>query len=239
RRWIGGTRRAGSSLLIMTTKYVTVKQVQQLDRLAIEKYGVPSLILMENAGRSVAKEILRDLKNPEKSIVSIVCGLGNNAGDGFVVARYLSYARMKVNVFLMADPAKLKTDTAVNYQILKKLKISVRRLKRMNSQFKDAINRSQVIVDAVFGVGLNRKIEEPFKSIILAMNESGKRIVSVDVPSGLDGTTGKVYGVCVKASKTITFSCRKKGFVRNQGPKYTGRVIVADIGIPPKLIESV
>ena len=97
------------------------------------------------------------------------------------------------------------------------------------------IKKADVVVDAIFGVGLNRKIDEPIRSLIEAVNTHAKRIVAVDIPSGLDGTTGKIYGVCVKADTTVTFSFPKKGLGINEGPRNTGKVVVVDIGIPKKL----
>ena len=98
------------------------------------------------------------------------------------------------------------------------------------------IRKADVIVDAIFGVGLNREVLNPFRNVIAIINKEGKKVISVDTPSGLDGTSGKIYGVCVKADVTITFTFFKKGFFKGQGPKHTGQVIVVDIGIPRKLL---
>lgn len=220
----------------MRKKIVTVKQIQDLDKIAIKKYGVPSLALMENAGRSVAQEVLKRTKRVSNPRVCIICGLGNNAGDGFVVARHLINAGIKVSILLIGKGARLKNDAAVNYQILKKLKYPIREVGTGRDRSVRNVPKADVIVDAIFGVGLNREVCDPFRSVVEAINEKGAKIISVDIPSGLDGTTGKIYGVCVKADVTVTFSFAKKGFFKNQGPKHVGKVVVADIGIPRKLL---
>ena len=216
-------------------KLLTVSQIQRLDKTAIEQYGIPSLCLMENAGWGVAREVLRDFKSSKSARVSIVCGLGNNAGDGFVAARHLMNAKVKPDIFLIGDTKVLKEDAKINYQILRRCGYPMRVIQGIDKFFQKIIARSDTIVDAIFGVGLNREILDPFKSIIDFLNFSQKRIISIDIPSGLDGTTGEIYGVCVKAQKTVTFSYAKKGFFKKEGPKYVGEIVVVDIGIPQNL----
>ncbi len=212
-------------------KAVTVKEIQKLDKNAIQKVGISSLVLMENAGRSIAQEILKRLKGQQKKVVCVVCGLGNNAGDGFVAARHLLSAGIKTKIFLIGRESDLKNDAAVNCQILKKAGVPIFSVMQWDGILKRNLSQADVVVDAIFGVGLNRDIEEPFKSIIVKINQAAKNIVSADVPSGLDGTTGEIYGVCVKADVTVTFSFAKKGFFKNEGPKHVGKIVVADIGI--------
>jgi len=213
-------------------KTVSVKQIQELDRMAIEEYGIPSIVLMENAGRSVAEEVILQVSGMSKPAAAIVCGLGNNAGDGFVVARHLINAGMTTKIFLVGQGSQLKHDAAVNYQILKKLDYFIQKI----SDFEKLnLENVDVIVDAVFGVGLNRNVEGLFKDVIEKINAVHKKVVAVDVPSGLNADTGDIYGVCVKADLTVTFSFAKNGFVKNQGSKYVGTVKIVDIGIPEKL----
>ncbi len=219
-------------------KTVSVKQIQSWERKAIEKYGVPSLLLMENAGRSVAREVISCLKGKKRPRICIFCGGGNNAGDGFVVGRHLSNAETKVEIFLIGDPKRLKTDALSNYQILGRLKFPIHLVKTITPKIKAQLRSSQVIVDALFGVGLNREIKGVYKEVIDLINAAKKKVVAVDVPSGLDGTTGDIYGVCVKADVTVTFSFAKKGFFLKKGPRQVGRIIVADIGIPSGLIHG-
>lgn len=189
------------------------------------------MVLMENAGRAVAREIRKDLKGQRDPKVSIFCGTGNNGGDGFVVARHLLDAGLEVETFLVGQAGQLKADAATNYQILKSYRIPIKEIVRLSPAIRKSVSQADIVVDALFGVGLNRAITDPCWSVIEALNAGAKRIMAVDVPSGLDATTGKIHGVCVKAYKTVTFTAPKTGFLKNQGPSYIGKVVVADIGI--------
>lgn len=223
----------------MLYKTLSVKKIQKLDEDTIKKYGVPSLILMENAGRTISNEIRRLLKSRIQKSACVVCGIGNNAGDGFVAARHLLDAGFDVSIYVAGSAKKLKVDAKKNYQILKNLKYSIKEVKNFSAADINTIKGADVVVDAIFGVGLNRKIIEPFKSIIETLNHEANRIISVDIPSGLDGTTGKTFGACIRANRTVSFTVAKKGFFVNDGPAHTGKVIVRDIGIPKKLIDRI
>lgn len=219
---------------------VTAKQIQALDRIAIEKIGIPSVVLMENAGRAVAQEVLGLLRGKRRRGVCVFCGPGNNGGDGFVAARHLLLEGRTVKVFLIGDPKKLKGDAALNFGIFRRLGGPIRTVKRLTAAgAARAMIGCDVIVDALFGVGLNRDLREPFRGIIEQINASEKPVIAVDVPSGLNATTGETFGVCIKAARTVTFTCSKRGFLRNEGLKHTGKVIVADIGIPKQLIRKI
>ncbi len=213
-------------------KSLTVQEVQALDRWAIEKIGIPSVVLMENAGQGLAREIFNKLKDRRKSSVVIVCGSGNNGGDGFVAARYLFNLGFKPRVFLIGRPSQLKADALINYRVAENLGIGVTLIDGVNSAFKKFLQSADIVVDAIFGVGLNRPIGEPYYGIIQAINTLASYVIAVDIPSGLDGTTGDIYGISIKAKMTVTFSYPKKGFLRKYGPLYTGRTQVVDIGIP-------
>lgn len=195
---------------------LTVKQARAFDKFAQEKLGIPSIVLMENAGRSAAEVVLKMLGKKKKVVV--VCGVGNNGGDGFVAARHLANAGVNVQVFVVGKISKLKPDPKTNYNILKKIGI----------KFTKQID-SDLIIDALFGIGLRSEVRDPYASVINLMNKSGKPILAVDVPSGLDADTGKVLGIAVKAKKTVTFVASKKGFVKAR--KYCGKIVVRDIGI--------
>jgi len=218
---------------------VSAKQIQNLDKKAIGTYGVPSAALMENAGRGVAAEVARTARRRKFRRVCVLCGPGNNAGDGFVIARHLLNADIKTDILLFADPRKLKSDALANYIVLKKCGYPIRRVQKLNAGTLSAFARADVIVDALFGVGLNREVGGIFADVIREVNRRKKYVVAVDVPSGLDATTGKIYGVCLKAARTVTFTFAKTGFYKKDGPKYTGRISVIDIGIPEKLIHQV
>ncbi len=218
---------------------VSVKEIQALDSLAIKTIKIPSLVLMENAGQAVCAEVLRLIRNKKNPFVCVLCGLGNNAGDGFVVARHLLHAGVKPRVYLIGKAKDLKSDAAANYQTLKKLKHPIQEVQGINRRLINDFKKADIVVDAIFGVGLNRAIEGPFKEIIEVLNSQHKYVISVDTPSGLDATTGRIYGICVKASLTVTFSFLKKGFFKKEGPCYTGQIKAVDIGIPKGLLKGI
>lgn len=223
----------------MVKASLTAGQMQALDKMAITKIGIPSLVLMENAGRQTAEAVRAYTKRKTRPAVGIVCGLGNNAGDGFVTARHLLDSGVRLTVFLIGTAEQLKADAKANYKILKKLGVSVRLIKGPQDITLRDFADLDVIVDAIFGVGLNRTVAEPFNAIIKRINFAKKYVISVDVPSGIDATTGEALGVCVKASRTVTFTAAKKGLLKKDGAKAAGYIEVADIGIPRFLINKV
>ena len=218
-------------------KIVSVKQMRELDRRAIRDFEIPSLILMENAGRSVADSALRMLRNrkKEKRIV-IVCGKGNNGGDGLAAARHLINWGISVAVFITAGSEEaLKGDAEINLKILKNAKANIQfltdeasGLAAVATAFRDA----DLIIDALFGTGLSKNLEMPYISIVKAINESGKLVLSVDIPSGLNGDTGKVMGIAVKADRTVTLARFKSGLLRGKGPRHAGIVELGYISLP-------
>lgn len=211
---------------------VTSQQMKQIDRYAIEQIGIPSVALMENAGRAVAAEVLKDIHGNEKASALIVCGSGNNAGDGFVAARHLFNAGVNPKVVLLLDKDVLSGDALINFNVLVKMGVLIDQISSGNYSFAGDLANSRIIVDAVFGIGLNREITDPLKGIIEHINRINKKVYSVDVPSGLDATSGEIRGICVKATGTVTFHRAKKGFYLNNGPEYCGDIVVSDIGIP-------
>ena len=219
---------------------LTREEMRELDRKAIEEYKIPGIILMENAGRNAAEEILQMIDDPHQAKVAILCGKGNNGGDGFVVARHIHNHGISVDVFLVAKISDILKDgdAGTNLQILLNMKIPVKEIldiSGVNSILKE-LNNYNILVDALFGTGLSGDVREPFKTLIDGVNNLNKPIVSVDIPSGLDSNTGKILGAAIKATKTVTFAASKKGFYLNDGPSYTGKVIVSDISIPRELI---
>lgn len=222
------------------TRSVTVKQIQNLDNLAINKYKINSLFLMENAGKAVADEVVRILNNKKAKKVAIICGKGNNGGDGFVAARYLINQGISVKNFLIGKVKEITSDSYANLDILLKLGQKIWEISDMKSfnRCKANIKDCQIIIDAIFGVGLKGELREPAKAVIVFLNHSKKKVISVDVPSGLDATTGFPLGTCVRADRTVSFTLSKKGFSINQGPEVVGKLKVVDIGIPKNLIRA-
>lgn len=205
---------------------LTPTEMARADALAAEA-GVPSLTLMENAGRAVAEAIIKRF-SPRRTLV--LCGPGNNGGDGFVVARLLSEAGWKVDLALYGAADRLTGDAAANS-------------KRWQGKILPAepvlIATADLIVDALFGAGLDRDITGPLADIVTAMDRSPARIVAIDTPSGLDGATGEVHGIAASADLTVTFFRKKPGHLLEPGRGFCGELVLADIGIPGLVLEKI
>ena len=204
---------------------ISIAQAKAFDRQAQEKYGVSSIVLMENAGRSVAEEAFTMLRGRKR--VAVVCGAGNNGGDGFVAARHLFNQRIKVSVYLLGSKAKLKSDPRTNLNILEK--IGLKTISAKSVRDLSGLKSADLIIDAIFGIGLNSQVREPYLSVIQFLNQTKIPILAVDVSSGLDADTGKPWGAAVKANKTVTFVSSKIGFFKADGPRYCGKIVVRDI----------
>ena len=214
-------------------------QMQQMDRNAIEFYGIPSIVLMENAGKVVVDEIIKRRDQFQKAV--IVCGPGNNGGDGFVIARHLYNLNVPVKVFLVGEVSELNHDAMLNYSILKKLDFQIDEIKDDAGllTFERWLRPGNLIVDAIFGTGMSRKVEGIYQRTIEAINEMAHRVLSVDLPSGIDGNTGHVLGVAVKADLTVALVIPKVGNFLFPGADYNGQVIIKGIGVPDVIIERV
>ena len=205
---------------------LTVAEMGQADRLAIDG-GVPGTTLMENAGAGVARLILQDFT----ALPTVVlCGPGNNGGDGFVVARRLAEAGWPVTVGLLGDRSALKGDAAV---------MAGRWNGAIRPPDPSILSGAGLIVDGIFGAGLSRPVEGPVAAIIEAANTSGAPIIAIDVPTGVDGDTGGVSGTAARALQTVTFFRKKPGHLLLPGRTLCGRVTVVDIGIPERVLERV
>jgi NAD(P)H-hydrate epimerase len=206
-------------------------EVREFDRCAIEDYGVPGIVLMENAGRSAA-EALRGLG--ATGPVCICCGKGNNGGDGFVIARHLNVHRVPVRVLLFAKPEELSGDAAINYQIISRSKLPIKIYSETKIDLESLsheLEGADWIVDALFGTGLSGPVRPPLDKVITAINASGRKVLAVDIPSGLDCDCGEPLGPTVKADHTVTFVAMKKGFVNPAATAWTGKVHVVYIGV--------
>jgi NAD(P)H-hydrate epimerase len=239
----------------MTPFALSRDDVRELDRRAIEEYSVPGHVLMENAGRGCAELLLR--LNPEKRPTAILCGPGNNGGDGFVIARHLLSQRCPVNVWLFselgmvgsgdsiaADP-KLSPDATRAFVLLRRVhpvRLASPRYwstdQRLRKQFTGELASTGWIVDALFGTGLVRPLGSPHDEVVTQVNASGKALFAVDIPSGLDCDTGEPRGPTIRATHTATFVALKRGFLNPASREWTGEVHVIDIGAPPELVEE-
>lgn len=206
-------------------------QARAVDRVATEDYGVPGILLMENAGRGAAELLLEE--SPLERVV-ILCGHGNNGGDGFVIARHLENRGVLVEVLLFADPHSLQGDAAINYRIIKSAGTPIRVLNLPNDidQLIDSLQSTNWIVDALLGTGAQGTAREPYLSVIEVVNGIGHPVLSVDLPSGFDCDLGPVEDATIQATMTATFIARKRGMQVADAESYTGKLSVIDIGMP-------
>ena len=206
---------------------LTNAEMAEADRLTIAA-GTPGIDLMEKAGRAVADAVA--VRQPLGSAVVVVAGPGNNGGDGFVAARVLAERGVRVDMLLLGDPKMLKGDAAE----------AARRWGRpVRPATPEALTGATIIVDALFGAGLDRPVEGPARAMIEAMNASGHPIIAVDLASGINGTTGAVMGVAVQAAESVTFFRQKPGHLLLPGRLHCGTVRIADIGIRPDVLAQV
>jgi NAD(P)H-hydrate epimerase len=234
-------------------------QVRRVDQIAIKEFGIPGAVLMENAGRSVAEETLRLCLEPGARIslydpdeldpkieslhVAVLCGGGNNGGDGFVIARHLYNAGANVAIFTAVPTENLSGDAKLHAEIARKLEIQhidisdESLLKNSDSE----LQNSTVIIDALLGTGFSGDVRPNIAAIIRRCNALGmqddRKVVAVDVPSGFDCDSGTPGNATIRADLTVTFVAMKKGFVKMEAKTYTGRVVVAGIGVPTELID--
>jgi NAD(P)H-hydrate epimerase len=221
-------------------KIVTAAQMQMLDRRAITEARIPSLILMERAGTGVVQQLERHFAPLEDKRITIVCGKGNNGGDGFVVARLLARKRIAIQVLCLAKAADMSRDARVMHgRLLRIAKKNVIRSAQDSESLRDLFAASDIIVDAILGTGLSTAVSGPYEQVIQTINASGRAVLAVDIPSGLNADTGLVLGAAVRADVTVTFGLPKIGLYVGQGVDHAGSIHVVDIGIPASLIELV
>jgi NAD(P)H-hydrate epimerase len=219
---------------------VTADEMRELDRLTIQRFGVPSLTLMERAGERVAQATLERFGRAAKKGVLVVAGKGNNGGDGFVVARLLKKKRIPSEVALLAGKQELSPDAKHNLEAYLKLKGKVFEIASGElTRLSQSARKSGLIVDAIFGTGLKNEVRGTFAEAITLMNASGQPIVAVDIPSGLDTDKGTPLGAAIQARMTVALAYAKLGEVIYPGVNYVGDLVVADIGIDPRAVESV
>jgi NAD(P)H-hydrate epimerase len=218
--------------------FLTRQQIREIDRRAIEEYGLPGMVLMENAGRGTA-ELLRSLGIAGRVVVC--CGKGNNGGDGFVIARHLDNWGVPVRILLFAQPEDLRGDAAVNFGVVRRAGLPV----DVHGGTPDlpAVQREMAgaewVVDALFGTGLTGPLGPRFIQVVAAINFGDARRLAVDIPSGLDCDTGHPLGAAVRAHHTATFVAEKAGFGNSEAGEWLGRVHVLDIGVPRRLMQKV
>ncbi len=221
-------------------KIVTAVQMKELDRRTIEEAKVPGATLMERAGGGVAAAMARAYGPLAGKTVTVLCGKGNNGGDGFVVARLLRNQRAKVRVLLLARPGDLTGDAKT---MCRKF-LSAAGAKSVSASpapaaLRAALAQSDLVVDALLGTGLSAPVTGAYRDAIEAVNDAGRPVISVDLPSGIHADTGAVLGAAVRADLTVTFGLPKLGLYTGPGLDHTGRMDVVDIGIPASFVDTI
>ncbi|WP_333870978.1 NAD(P)H-hydrate dehydratase [Desulforamulus putei] len=221
-------------------RIATAAEMKQIDRRAMEQYGIPGVVLMENAGLRVVEVIQDILKEIKGKVFTILVGKGNNGGDGLVVARHLHNRGGQVKVLMLADPEEFQGDARVNLNIWQKMEQPVYQVNQVNgiNIVKVALLNTDLIVDALYGTGFRGSVNEKTGRVIELINASPLPVVAVDIPSGLEADTGRANGPCIRADHTVTFGLPKIGLVVEPGAGYAGKLHVVDISLPRTLTES-
>ena len=221
-------------------RILNTAQMREADRFTIEEIGIPSLVLMENAGRQVVAAIEAGYEQQLNGRVAVLCGRGNNGGDGFVVARTLLQRGVEAAVFVLGPLADVRGDARTNLDILGRLGATVVEIADEQSwelHFSE-ISQCTLVVDAIFGTGLKAPVSGMIETVIADVNASDLPVISVDLPSGLSADTPHLIGDCVDASMTVTLAAPKLPLVLPPGESHAGDVVIADIGIPYEVIDG-
>jgi hydroxyethylthiazole kinase-like uncharacterized protein yjeF len=215
--------------------------MQEMDRLTIEEIGIPGVVLMENAARGAVRVFLTHFTPPLNSHVLILCGRGNNGGDGYVIARYLYEVGLKVTVLVLAEFNKISGDALVNLEILRRMDLEILEVPTEGQWKKQRrhLKNCEFIIDGLLGTGLNSLVRGFYARVIEEINSANKPVTAIDIPSGLNADTGQVMGVGVQAALTITFGFPKIGQLVFPGADMVGRLVRIDIGIPDAVAKRI
>ncbi len=214
---------------------LTCEQVRQVDRLAIDELGMCGLVLMENAGRGIVELLTREQATGR---ALICCGRGNNAGDGFVIARHLDLRGWQVEVLCWVDPERLEGDARANYSLLQSTSVVVQiGTGSETPEFAAQYESVDWVIDALLGTGTRGAPRPPFDQAIRAMNRLPARRLAVDLPSGLDADSGQPADPTLRADWTCTFVAAKPGLLTSQAGPFVGQLHLIDIGVPRKLLQ--
>ena len=222
-------------------RLVKASEMQEMDRLTIEEMGIPGVVLMENAARGASRVFLAHFAPPPDSRVLILCGRGNNGGDGYVMARVLHKNGLKVAVLVLAEFNKIAGDALVNLKILRRMGLDIlevtseQQWKKQRRLLKDC----DFIIDGLLGTGLNSPVRGFYARVIEEVNRVDKPVTAIDIPSGLNADTGQVMGVAVQAELTVTFGFPKIGHLVYPGAGLVGRLVGIDIGIPDAVAQRI
>ncbi|NLL67788.1 MAG: NAD(P)H-hydrate dehydratase [Clostridiaceae bacterium] len=221
-------------------KLLTPRQMKAIDEIAIHTLGIPGIVLMENAAIQIAFKASSMLEGKEDPHVTVVVGNGNNGGDALAVTRHLLTMGYSVSVFSMTDVDELLGDAFTNGRILKNMGASIPVISGEEDleRLQISCSNSDLVIDGLFGTGLNRFVQGIWADVIDIINTYAPKVLSIDIPSGLDGLSGKVMGTCVRADATVTFFLPKIGMVQQPGASFIGELSVVDIGIPYALSDK-
>ena len=221
-------------------KIALAKQMREIDQIAIHQYGIPEIVLMENAGVAVAKIVKNFLVDFSGKKVAIFAGKGNNGGDAFVVARHLHNCGIKVKVYIVGNAEKICGSSKINLDILQNMNIDILQVssERDWDKVKIGVAFSDLLIDGLLGTGFNGELSAEMVKIINIMNDSQKLVVAIDVPSGVSIDTGKVLSSAVRANVTVTFGLPKIGLLLYPGASYAGKIEIIDIGLPNELLKN-
>ncbi len=232
-------------------KLPSSSQMRSIDQCAMNDFGIPGVVLMENAGLGTVRMMEKQLDSCENSFVCIFVGPGNNGGDGLVIGRHFYQRGCTPLFFFLVNPGEIKGDAAVNLEIVRNLKLpfyliendfSVETITTVYNQLYQKGLSCYAVVDSIFGIGLDREVKERFRDTIELINSDefapGVPVVAADIPSGLDADSGKVHGTAVIADFTATYGCAKPGHFNHEAKQYCGEVEIIDIAIPAEIIDQ-
>jgi len=204
--------------------------LRAIDHDAVEQYNIPSIVLMENAARNATEFILNSIDHELRENIVVLCGGGNNGGDGYAVSRHLTNSNCNVHIVQLTEPCS--SDAVVNASICRAMGIPT------SPWNKDICCEALVLIDAMFGTGIDRPVQGVYEDAINTCNLCSSPCISLDIPSGLDCNSGKPLGSCIEATLTISFVGMKQGFMNESAKKFLGDVLIADIGCPITLLEK-
>ncbi|NLM89259.1 MAG: NAD(P)H-hydrate dehydratase [Syntrophomonadaceae bacterium] len=221
-------------------KVVQSEEMRAIDRQAIEEYGIPGVVLMENAGIRTVEVIEDILAGLSSQQVLILVGKGNNGGDGLVIARHLINGGIPANVFMLGQPEQLTPDALVNYRILEQMKAPLYPLQTEEDldRLTLALLKASLVVDAIYGIGFKGSLDDFETQVVKLVNWSQLPVVAVDIASGVEADSGRIHGAAIKAIHTVTFGLPKLGQLIEPGKSYTGTLTVADISLPRDLLTD-
>ncbi len=216
-------------------RFTTSLVMNKIDEYCVSKIGISELVLMENA----AIRVLNNLDAGKNNYFVLVCGPGNNGGDGFALARHLFILNKSIQVFFVGNLEKMSESSKVNYKILKAMGVHITNIIASEDveTLKFAVITSDIVIDGILGTGITRNITGIYELVVDVINENAKYIMAIDVPTGLDSNSGKKMGCCIKSNKTVTFQLYKTGFLSYGVDAYLGEVIVENIGIPGNVAD--